>query len=102
MATQLADRGPHSTFRSAKFGSPHFLEFAVGVREEKFWGGNSFNQIGEQNPIQIAVKTFFFLDWTQRIFIFCIWIFAKTSWIPLLYSMYDCTYVYLVYQSSVA
>ena len=73
-----------------------------GSAKRKFLGGNSFNWIRGLNPFQIAVKTFFlvfnrirglnpwliavktfFLDWTHRVFIFCIWSFAKTSWVPL-------------------
>ena len=41
MATQLADRGPYTDLLRAKFGPPHFLEFALGVREGTSWGGNS-------------------------------------------------------------
>ena len=60
MAIQLADRVPHPDLWSVKFGILHFLEFALGVREGTFWGGNSFSQIRGQKPIEVAVKNFFY------------------------------------------
>ena len=62
MVTQLANRGPHSDVRSAKFGpqstiGPKFKPSQVFVRELTV----CLMHLEHANPHQIEVKTFFFL-----------------------------------------
>ena len=77
MATQLADRIPNSDRRSAKFGPPRFRRDLWGCEkellgvvthclpelcscgEDLFFG---LHYIGELNPFQITLKTFFWLS----------------------------------------
>ena len=109
MATQLANRSLHLDFRSAKSRPPYFLKFTLGCEKGLLWGSSIYrvrglnpvqsfffflvlNRTRRPNPVQLRRKPFFFwslidsgnnpfqiADWAQRVFVSCIWTFAKTS-----------------------
>ena len=119
MATQLADRGPNPDLRSGKFGPwptvglNSDLHFSLDGTDclPSVRGARNPHQIAETTFFfglqslfrqQISVKTFFWstlafsssncgqgLFWTKRLFICNIWTFAKTSWVPLVYSIFN-------------